>query len=275
MVDVAQGAKAQQQSRQHRPSDFAADALFGRRFPGLGEFFATGPVASAGHHRTHHRVAGQVQVVSRRQQIANFQRLGGGRGQGEIGVGQGLVGLCIGRRRRLRLLRLQHPLQQVLAKGREFFLVIAATVDQQNQVDVAGWKAIDQTRQQLQFKVLDALRVGEDHVALGDGLVGFVQRLVQGHLRQDVVEAIDQFVRVGRGPQLDMLLALLAQVLKNAPTVMRQGHLVFAQDGQVQSPLAQRLEQDFKAQFVRRALVEVTHGIPSSRHCWKRKPFSS
>ena len=238
------------------------------------EFFAGGAIA-ARHHLAHHRVAGQVQVVGGGQQFTNLQGLGGCRGQGEIGVGQRLVGLRVERRRFVRLLGLQDPLQQVFTESRQLLFVIAGVVDQQNQVDVAGWKAIDQTRQQLQFKVLNALRVGKDHVALGDALVGLVQRLVQGHLRQDFIEAIDQFVRVGRGPQLHVLFALLSQVLKNAAAIVRQGHLVIAQDGQVQPALSQRLEQDFKAQFVGRALVEVTHGAPSSGHFWKRNPFSS
>ena len=85
-------------------------------------------------------------------------------------------------------------MQQIFPESREFFIVITAAVDQQNQVDVAGWKAIHQAGQQLQFKVLNALGVWKNHVALGDGLVGLVQRLIQGHLRQNFVKAVDQFV---------------------------------------------------------------------------------
>ena len=104
-------------------------------------------------------------------------------------------------------------------------------VHQQNQIDVAGGKAIHQTRQQLQLKLLYGLGVGEDHEALGGGFVALVYRLVNREFGEYFVKAVDQFFRVGRGPQLHMLLALLFEMLKDAPAVIGERHLVVAQNG--------------------------------------------
>ena len=130
-------------------------------------------------------------------------------------------------------------MQQVFAKGRQLFVVSALAVDQQNHIDVAGRKTVDQARQQLQFEILYALGVRKNHETLGCGFVGLVQRLVQRQGGKNFIETVDQPVRVSRGPQLDMGFALFAQMLKDAPTVMRQGNFIVAQYGQVQTPFAQ------------------------------------
>ena len=57
-----------------------------------------------------------------------------------------------------------------------------------------------------------------------------------------------------------MQFALLSQVLKDASAVVGQGHFIVAKDGQIESPFTQRLEQNLKPQFVRGALVKITHG---------------
>ena len=110
-------------------------------------------------------------------------------------------------------------------------------------MNVARRKAIDQPRQQLQVDVLDALRIRKNHVALGRSLAGFVQCLVQRQMRQDFVETIDQAIRIGLGPQLNMFLALLSQVLKNATPVMGERRFVIARVDRIDG--GERRHRDF------------------------------
>jgi hypothetical protein len=57
-----------------------------------------------------------------------------------------------------------------------------------------------------------------------------------------------------------MRLTLLSQVLKDASAVIGQRQFIVAKNSQIESPFTQRLEQNLKPQFVRGALVKITHG---------------
>jgi hypothetical protein len=94
-------------------------------------------------------------------------------------------------------LGLDLPGQQVFAKGLQFAGVRCAGIDQQHHIDVAGWKAIDQTGQQLQFKLLHGHDVAKNQIAFGCALDLLVAGLRHRELGQNAVEHFDQFGRVG------------------------------------------------------------------------------
>ena len=246
LVEKAKQHQGNQHDAQQAPSQPGA-ALFGR----CGRW-----VPAVGRRRCFLQGGHSVQ-----QGWRHSRRLDRARRRLRQNLIQGFDALCsLGR----RIFGLQHPLHQAFPKGFQLALMGLQAVDQQHDMNIAGRKAIDQARQQLQVDVLNALRVGKNHVALGRCLLRFVQRLIDRDLRQDFIESLDQLFRVGRCPKLHLNVAVLAQMLCNSSGVVGQHHIVFAQDGQVKAAFAQGFEKHFQTKLVAGALVEISHGRAGS-----------
>jgi hypothetical protein len=132
-----------------------------------------------------------------------------------------------------------NELQQILAKSSQLVLVIASAVDQQDHTDVAGRKTIDQTGQQLQFKILHQDRITEHKEATRRVLFVFLKRLVQRDFRQDFVELLNQSLGVGRRAKLDVAFALGAQALFEQVAVVVQHAIVVTQHREVDTAFGQ------------------------------------
>ena len=190
LVNKAGNTQAQQQRQQQKCGELTAAA---RRLavglPGFGQFFAGGQGLQRVYRLAHHRFARRLLLCTARAHIVQVQRRRWHRRQGRwrralvvffivFFVGRHLlrtrpVAQCFQPLRLAgrRVLGLEHPLQQVFAEGRQLFVVSALAVDQQNHIDVAGRKTVDQARQQLQFEILYALSVRKNHETLRAGFV--------------------------------------------------------------------------------------------------------
>ena len=140
------------------------------------------------------------------------------------------------------MLTLKHPLNQVFTEGLQLFLIGLTLVENQHHKQIACWQTIDETRQELQFKVLNELRIRKNQKPLLRCFGRFVQSLVQGQLGQNLIEPLNQFLSICRQAQVHLGVGIGFKVFVDFPGVMGQGHLVFSQNGQVQVASAQGFE---------------------------------
>ena len=115
-------------------------------------------------------------------------------------------------------------------------------MNQQHRMHMAGWKSLDQSGEKLQFQRLHGLCIGDDEAAANRVFLRFVLRLLQCQLRQDGVESVDQLLGVDRPPQVYLGIGLLTQSLVDRAAVVRQRHLIIADDGKVRRFLAEHFQ---------------------------------
>ena len=150
-------------------------------------------------------------------------------------------------------------MQDVFAKGFQLAFVIASTVDQQNDADVACRETVHQTRQQLKLEILHQDGVTEEQEAARRVFLVLFQGLIERDLRQDLVELLHQVFRVGGAAPLDVVFTFGAQAFFKQAAVVIERLVVVAQDSEIDTAFGQRLQEYFKSQPITGALVDVCH----------------